>query len=358
MSVLLMSMVFERYPCGEGRMARQGEMMLALALADKADDDGTLLRHRSVVDLARKTRQSERGVRLQLQHMVAIGWLQVVEASDGGRGKVSLYRISPPWVSGGELKPPVIEVLPGAETLHPTTQTLHSVPCLENNATRNPTAETLHPTAETLHSVPGFGATEKGRNPESSAGAYITNVLIQIPPIPPKGGDEVSAVLFASHTASDKRKREAKPLHSLQAWLSQCRDDRRKPVPQGDPVFAYCDEARIGLDVLELHWWQFKRRRSTAGKLQRDWLMTFRNSVEGNWYRLWYLRPGQAAELSTQGLQAQAARAAEQRLNAAGRGSADGSAHGSADSPADAAPDSSDSGEAAQWRRVPMEHAA
>lgn len=301
MSVLLMGMVFERYPCGTGRAARPGEMLLALALADKADDDGTLMRHRSVADLARKTRQSERGVRLQLQHMVAMGWLQVVQASDGGRGQVSLYRISPQWVAGGDLEPPADAV---------SAETLHSVPCLENN-------ETLHSTTETLHSVQGFARPENTRNPALSSGVYITRIR-DIPPLPPKGGDAAlvaDSVCQQSNSAPSVRlRRVAKPLLSLTAWLAQCRESGVQPVPQGDAVFAYCAQVGISEDILALHWWLFKRRRSEAGKMQRDWPMTLRNSVEGNWYRLWFIKPGQAAELTTQGLQAQAARAAEERM--------------------------------------------
>ncbi len=314
MSVMLMSLVFERYPCGTGRSARPGEMLLALALADKADDDGTLLRHRSVVDLARKTRQSERGVRLQLQNMVAMGWLQVVSASDGGRGQVSLYRISPDWVASGVLVAPGSAPLSGASARQEV-ETLHSVPCLENN-------ETLHSTAQTLHSVQGLASAEKGRNPALSSGAYITRIR-DIPPLPPKGGNALAVCHesnSASNAVSEKRTRGSKPLQSLMAWLAQCRAAGCKPVPESDPVFAYCAEVGISEDILALHWWLFKRRRREAGKMQRDWPMTLRNSVEGNWYRLWFIKPGQAAELSTQGLQAQAARAAEQRLAQASAG--------------------------------------
>lgn len=83
-------------------------------------------------------------------------------------------------------------------------------------------------------------------------------------------------------------------------------------------MFAYCETAGIGEDILGLHWWLFKRRCSETEKRHREWRVSFRNSVESNTYRLWYIKPGQAAQLSTQGLQAQAARAAEQRMAQAG----------------------------------------
>ena len=43
-----------------------------------------------------------------------------------------------------------------------------------------------------------------------------------------------------------------------------------------------------------------KRQRGAKG-----WRQAFRNSVEGNWYGLWWLPPSGPAELSTKGRQAQ-----------------------------------------------------
>ncbi|WP_139319699.1 helix-turn-helix domain-containing protein [Stenotrophomonas sp. TD3] len=95
-------MVFERYPCGGG------ELLLALALADHAHDDGTHI-FPSVAKLAVKSRQSERSVQYQLRKMERIGWLEVV-CEGGGRlkgyksgGRPREYRISPYWIEGGAL---------------------------------------------------------------------------------------------------------------------------------------------------------------------------------------------------------------------------------------------------------------
>jgi hypothetical protein len=96
MSVRVMNMVFERYPNGGG------EMLLALALADHAHDDGARI-YPSVAQLAFKTRQSERAVQYQLRGMEKSGWLQLVNDGDGGRGKHREYRINPAWINGEEL---------------------------------------------------------------------------------------------------------------------------------------------------------------------------------------------------------------------------------------------------------------
>ena len=98
MSIKIMSAVFERYPNGGG------EMLLALALADHASDDGTRV-YPSVANLAEKTRQSERSVQYQLRRMEESGWLILVGAGNGGRSMSREYRISPEWIKGAEIAP-------------------------------------------------------------------------------------------------------------------------------------------------------------------------------------------------------------------------------------------------------------
>lgn len=98
-------MVFDRYPNGGG------EMLLALALADHAHDDGTHI-FPSIARLAEKTRQSERSVQYQLRRMEQSGWLVLVNAGIGGRrsgfgegGRTRQYRINPEWMKGAEIAP-------------------------------------------------------------------------------------------------------------------------------------------------------------------------------------------------------------------------------------------------------------
>ncbi|WP_369916509.1 helix-turn-helix domain-containing protein [Xanthomonas sp. NCPPB 3005] len=107
-------MVFDRYPVGGG------EMLLALAIADHAHDDGTHI-FPSIAHLARKTRQSERSVQYQLRRMEASGWLILVNDGIGGRrrgrdegGRTRQYRINPEWMKGADIAP-----LPDAAVEHP-----------------------------------------------------------------------------------------------------------------------------------------------------------------------------------------------------------------------------------------------
>lgn len=98
MSIKVMTAVFDRYPNGGG------EMLLALALADHASDDGTRV-YPGVKALAEKTRQSERTVQYQLRRMQETGWLILVSTGNGGRSMASEYRISPDWIKGAEIAP-------------------------------------------------------------------------------------------------------------------------------------------------------------------------------------------------------------------------------------------------------------
>lgn len=98
MSVKVMTAVFERYPNGGG------EMLLALALADHASDDGTRV-FPSIKALSDKTRQSERTVQYQLRRMEEMGWLILVGAGNGGRSMSREYQISLDWIKGAEIAP-------------------------------------------------------------------------------------------------------------------------------------------------------------------------------------------------------------------------------------------------------------
>lgn len=98
MSIKVMSMVFDRYPNGGG------EMLLALSLADFAEDDGTRV-FPSIKQLAEKTRQSERTVQYQLRKMEQSGWLILVNSGNGGRNQRREYVINPDWIKGADFAP-------------------------------------------------------------------------------------------------------------------------------------------------------------------------------------------------------------------------------------------------------------
>jgi hypothetical protein len=91
-----MSQVWHRLGCGGS------DLLLALALADFSNDDGTKI-YPSVPVLAAKTRQSSRTVQRQLARFRELGWLEVIRGLKGGHGTVTHYRINPRWIKGDSL---------------------------------------------------------------------------------------------------------------------------------------------------------------------------------------------------------------------------------------------------------------
>ena len=89
--------MFQRY-AGSG-----GELLLALALADEAKDDGSNVRP-GVPTLARKARLSEKQVGRLLKKMQADGWLvRISQAHGRGEAGFAEFQISPEWIAGGEV---------------------------------------------------------------------------------------------------------------------------------------------------------------------------------------------------------------------------------------------------------------
>lgn len=80
------------------------DLLLALAIADIAQDDGTKI-FPSAQTLAKKTRQGLRTVKRQLAAFRASGWLQVERGLKGGRGVSVRYHIHKAWLSGQDMSP-------------------------------------------------------------------------------------------------------------------------------------------------------------------------------------------------------------------------------------------------------------
>ena len=264
--------------------------LLALILCDFADDEGQNI-FPSIATLADQCGASERTIQRHLLELQTAGFLLMVSTGRGGTrvrngmrvGAPTVYRISPTWINsyGANLSP---------NENHRVTKT------------------------------PPYGDTAV--SPEPSREPTV------IPPNPPKGAQAVSSkpegknecaaqpapdsrITGGALPVDDAKPKEPRPLRALHSWLIHCKADGRKPFEEGDPVFAYCDAVGITRELLELHWWVFKDRR--AGKRRRDWPQALLNSMKDNCYRLWYLKPGMAPQLTTQGMQAQAEReAAEQ----------------------------------------------
>jgi len=88
---LITGLVLDRYP-----ECDPGEMLLAVVLADAANQDGTHV-YLGVSRMATLGRQSERSVQYHLRQMVGRGFLAVVRMG-GGRNRPTEYRIDLEWL--------------------------------------------------------------------------------------------------------------------------------------------------------------------------------------------------------------------------------------------------------------------
>ena len=245
MSIKIMSMVFDRYPAGGG------EMLLALALADHAHDDGTNI-YPSVNHLSIKTRQSERTIQYQLRKMEECGWLVLVADEKGGRGKAREYRINREWLKGAEIAP----IIKGA-----------------------------------TDDIKGATDDIKGAiavAPESS----IT-------------------IIEPSITIKDGKNKNPHPSGcTLSKFLDECKEKNEPPIPKDDGVFDYAADVGIPYEFLELAWLDFKRihtdpARKEGRKKQKCWRKTFKNYVSGNYLRIWFIDNSGQFILTTRGKQLQ-----------------------------------------------------
>lgn len=114
-----------------------------------------------------------------------------------------------------------------------------------------------------------------------------------------------SPSLRSGDTADKPRtSRSRRELKTLSQFLEACKADGVKPVPLDAAVRAYCRDAGIADEMLQIAWLVFKDRHLNADKDKRykDWGKTFANSVKDRWYKLWYDDAGEVKWTST-GLQ-------------------------------------------------------
>ena len=254
MSIKVMSMIFDRYPGGGG------DLLLALAIADHAHDDGTNI-YPSIKSLSKKTRQSERTVQYQLRKMEESGWIQLVSYEKGGRGKSREYRINPDWIMGADIAPFSIDIKGATDDIKGATDDIKGA----------------------TDDIKGAIAVA----PEPSL--TITN------------HQETSEDVFLV-SSEIKKSKTRKPQLTLDEYINRCKENNQSPIPDDDPIFSYIKKVGIPLDYLYLGWKQFKKKKG-GGKKQADWPKTFRNYVEFGWLQIWAIDKDGQCVLTTAGKQ-------------------------------------------------------
>jgi len=92
---------------------------------------------------------------------------------------------------------------------------------------------------------------------------------------------------------------------TITQWLADLDQVQEDAVPDGDPIFAYAENAGIPDDFLALAWAVFRDAATASKKCQKDWRQTFRNYVQKGYLKLWYFDGEGTCRLTTVGIQAQ-----------------------------------------------------
>ena len=124
-----------------------------------------------------------------------------------------------------------------------------------------------------------------------------------------------SSSLRSEEGATKRATRPKREDISLKTYLEACREAGKKPIPPDHPIRAYCADAGITDEMLQLAWIVFKDRFTTGkdkGKRQKDWPAHFANAVRGRWAALWYTDEKGETGWTSAGLQEK--QAAEARL--------------------------------------------
>lgn len=226
------------------------ELLMLLAIGDFADDAGEA--YPSISTLAQKCRTTSRYAIKLLDALVASGELQVVKHGGvmGRGGMTNRYRI-------------LLEQL-GIQSTKDVNQS-----SVVNQSTGS--------------SAPGDNEVVHQGSPKPSLNHQE----------PPKEQRRVGK------QKSDQR--------TFRQWYESAKPAADaigdKVIPLSDPIRGYLTKLGLDREFLILHFEWFKEKYLTDAKKQKDWLATFRNSIKGNWAKLWYRTPDGAWRLTVAGKQ-------------------------------------------------------
>lgn len=105
-----------------------------------------------------------------------------------------------------------------------------------------------------------------------------------------------------------KKKANTAKLVTFTVWAEQIKAAGEKAISEYKLVWSYAEKAGIPPDWINLAWILFKKRYSTdpsyLEKKYTDWRRHFLNTVEQNYFKLWFVKDDQFI-LTTQGHQAE-----------------------------------------------------
>lgn len=261
-----MALVWDHFPRGGS------DMLVMLALSDWCNNEGLSL-HPSIRAIAEKCRLSEVQARRIVHGLIADRYLEVVGNHGGGApGASRQYRLMLE-----RLTSPISDKTPLADDRGTSLSGDSPTPLADD---RGITVETA--------------LTHDRDGSHLSAETPLT------------GESQTKNVNVKNHHRSEISKSSKKRTAiTLKKFLDDCRATGEKPIPETDSVFEYAERVGIPIDFLKLNWLEFRARFSEpAAKRYKDWRAAFRNSVRGNWFKLWWIGADGVCALTTVGEQA------------------------------------------------------
>lgn len=257
MSIRIMSLVWDSYP-GAG-----SELLTLLAMADWSDDNGRCWP--SIASISKKTRLSRSQAQRTVHRLIDTGFVGVTGNETGGApGSTRQYRIR----------------------LDRLTGSIGATPTGRMDATGSAGA-----TGSTHAQEGSHGCTETGST-------HATQTVI-----------EPSITIKDARALSSSPRKLKKAESTLSQFLKNCEESGEKAIPETDPIWEYAEKVGITEKMLAVAWEEFKATYLPTTKRQKDWRAHFRNSVRGNWKKLWFVREGETAQWTTAGEQARRAAA-------------------------------------------------
>ena len=225
------------------------ELLILLAMADWCDDEGRCFP--SIAAIGRKCRVKPRQAQRHVHHLIDVGIVSVTENTHGGKpGATRRYRINIDQLTGVIDDRGVIKdtgVIEGIEGCHLRRET-----------------------------------------------GVVDDTLTIIEPS------------ITIKKVSSRKKSEV----TLMQFLEACKANSQQTIPENDPVFEYAQTVGIDVEMITVCWQEFKAAYlDDSSKRQKCWRAHFRNAVRRNWYKLWFVKEGEAAQWTTAGEQARRAAA-------------------------------------------------
>lgn len=107
--------------------------------------------------------------------------------------------------------------------------------------------------------------------------------------------EEISTSLRSVDSAAQTQRTSSRPKReevTLAKYLENCKAAGIKPVPDNHAIRAWCVDANIPTEMLQVAWVVFREKylgdEKLKGKRYKDWATHFATSVKDRWYGLWF----------------------------------------------------------------------